>query len=399
MPGRHPRLKLVEQQSLKRPGRAIDTPASGAVWSRRYRMRLLITDVLVIVLAVAVALVARFGTDGPTTSIGPFYVTYSALSVLIIAAWIAILGASRTRDSRVVGVGAREYKLVVNASALAFGLLAITFLILQIDIARRFFILALPLGVAGLLLERWLWRKWLLRQRRQGHYLARVIVVGHRHDVEYVVKQIDDKSGAAYYIVGAALRDADGPPIEAADHSVPIVSDFAGVASAAGTLAVDTVIVAGQPSLPPEVGVGANSESTGTASEYVRQLAWDLEGTSADLVLSSRLTDVAGPRIHFRPVDGLPLIHVEIPRFEGARHVLKRGLDAVVAGLALLLLFPVLLVIALSIKLDSPGPVLFRQERCGRNGLTFRIVKFRSMVRSAEDDLAGVLDQNQAAGL
>ncbi|KFF57953.1 polyprenyl glycosylphosphotransferase, partial [Cryobacterium sp. MLB-32] len=74
-------------------------------------------------------------------------------------------------------------------------------------------------------------------------------------------------------------------------------------------------------------------------------------------------------------------------------------LDAVVAGLALLLLFPVLLVIALSIKLDSPGPVLFRQERCGRNGLTFRIVKFRSMVRSAEDDLAGVLDQNQAAGL
>lgn len=394
--GRWARLKLVEQEAVNPRPRSIDTPSSGAVWSRRYRRRLLVTDMLVIVLAVAAALIARFGADGLTTSIGSFDANYSALSLVIIVAWIAILGASRTRDSRVVGVGAREYKQVINASALAFGLLAIAFLILQIDIARRFFILALPLGVAGLLLERWLWRKWLLRQRRFGHYLARVIVVGHRHDVEYVVRQIDNKSGAAYYIVGAALEGPTGTPIDAADHPVPVVSDFTHVAEAAAALGVDTVIVAGQPSVGTP---GTDTAPAGTASEYVRQLAWDLEGTSADLVLSSRLTDVAGPRIHLRPVDGLPLIHVEIPRFEGARHVLKRGLDATVAGLALLVLFPFLMLIALSIKVDSAGPVLFRQERCGRNGLTFRIVKFRSMVRTAEDDLAGLLDQNQASGV
>ena len=48
---------------------------------------------------------------------------------------------------------------------------------------------------------------------------------------------------------------------------------------------------------------------------------------------------------------------------------------------------------------DSPGPVLFRQERCGRNGRTFQMVKFRSMVATAEDDLAGLLDQNEGNGV
>ena len=52
-------------------------------------------------------------------------------------------------------------------------------------------------------------------------------------------------------------------------------------------------------------------------------------------MLASRLTDVAGPRIHFRPVEGLPLIHVEIPQFEGGKHMIKRALDIAVAGVAL----------------------------------------------------------------
>ena len=128
-------------------------------------------------------------------------------------------------------------------------------------------------------------------------------------------------------------------------------------------------------------------------------MGWELEGTSTELVLSSRLTDVAGPRIHFRPVEGLPLIHVEIPRFDGGRHALKRTLDIVTTACAMVLLLPVLATIAVLIKLDSRGPVLFRQQRCGRNGQTFRMIKFRSMVATAEDDLAGLLDQNEASGV
>ncbi|MCU1442964.1 MAG: polyprenyl glycosylphosphotransferase [Cryobacterium sp.] len=380
--GRRPKLQLVDAPGRPAPAAAI--AASGLAWARRYRTKLRVSDIGIVIAAVTVAHLARFGTEGIRAAVGTFSANYWLLSFLIMATWIITLGAFRTRDTRVIGVGAAEYKQVINASALAFGMLAILFLVLQVDIARGYFVLTLPLGLGGLILERWLWRKWLLRQCRLGHYLARAIVVGNRDDVEYVVGQIDQKSGAAYYVVGAAIDGEDRGNVTVGAHEVPIVAGYSDVARAARDMGVETVIVAGQPR---------------GGSTFIRKLGWDLENTSAELVLSSRLTDVAGPRIHFRPVEGLPLIHVEIPHFGGAKHALKRGLDIVASAAGVIVLFPMLVVIAIMIKHDSPGPVLFRQERCGRNGETFNMLKFRSMVETAEDDLASLLDKNEASGV
>lgn len=382
--GRRPKLRLVDPATEFAPRPAVDAQASGLRWARQYRARLRVTDVGIILVAVSVALVARFGVEGAQASIGSLRADYWAVALLIAATWVATLGAFHTRDSRVVGIGASEYKQVANASALTFGLLAIAFLVFQVDIARGFFILALPLGVIGLLLERWLWRKWLLHQRLFGHYLARVIVVGKRDDVEYVANQIDEKSGAAYHVVGAALEEGAGGTVNAGAHEVPVVADLDHVAEAAAAMGVDTVIVAGHPQ---------------GGSHYIRNLGWELEGTSAELVLSSRLTDVAGPRIHFRPVEGLPLIHVEIPQFEGGKHVLKRALDVAVCGVAIVLLMPLLAAVAIAIRAEGPGAVIFRQERVGRNGRTFPMFKFRSMVHNAEDHLSALRDLNQGSGL
>ncbi len=385
-PWRRPRLRIVDPPapSEATPTFTVDTHSSGLIWARRYRRKLRLTDAGIVAAAAATGLLARLVSEGSSPAGHTLGADYWAAPLLIIATWIVTLGAFHTRDSRVVGVGAAEYKRVANASALAFGLLAICFLLFQVHSARGYFLLALPVGLIGLTLERWLWRKWLYHQRLFGHYLARVIVVGKREDVEYVIGQIDDKSGAAYYVVGAALEHGGGPVVTARGHHVPVVADIRNAASAAGTMGVDTVIVAGAPD---------------GGSQFIRNLAWELEGTSAELVLSSRLTDVAGPRIHFRPVEGLPLIHVEIPHFDGARHALKRILDVGASGVALLLLLPLLLAIGALIKLDSPGPVLFRQERCGRNGRSFTMVKFRSMVQTAEDDLLGLLDRNEGSGV
>ena len=111
------------------------------------------------------------------------------------------------------------------------------------------------------------------------------------------------------------------------------------------------------------------------------------------------MADVAGPRIHFRPVDGLPLIHVEIPAYEGGKHVLKRVLDVIVSAIGIALVLPLCAVIGVLIAGDSPGPILFRQERVGRDGRTFNMLKFRSMVATATDDLAGLLDRNEGFGV
>ena len=111
------------------------------------------------------------------------------------------------------------------------------------------------------------------------------------------------------------------------------------------------------------------------------------------------LIEVAGPRLHIRPFEGLPLLAVEQPSFEGWRRVVKGGLDRVVAGVALVVLAPVLALIAAAVAFTSPGPVLFRQERVGLNGKPFTMLKFRSMVVDADRQLEQLRKDNISDGL
>lgn len=387
MPSRHlpaatsRRLRFVPTHAVDDQAQS-DPSACGARWARRYRVRLQLSDTLIVAAVVLATLAIGLPWNSPDLA-RAIPLDAAVVPGVVAAGWLLALAAYHTRDARVLGLGASEYKLVATASAFAFGMLAILFLLLRVDFAQEYFLLALPIGLGALVLDRWLWRKWLMHQRAFGHYLTRTIVVGRRDDVEYVVAQIAANSGAAYRIVGAAVDDARGGEINAGGQRIPVVAQRDGVAAAAASVSADAVIVAGQPD---------------EGSDFVRQLGWDLEGTSAELVLSSRLTDVAGPRIHFRPVDGLPLIHVETPTFEGGKHILKRSVDIVLSAIALVVLLPVMLVIGVLIKLDSPGPALFRQRRCSRNGDTFQMLKFRSMVENAEDDLEGLLDRNEASG-
>ncbi|MEY9954268.1 sugar transferase [Leifsonia sp. EB34] len=365
-------------------------------WARHYRYRLLATDSALILLSTIGAIFVRFGFEDttPTTTGDGFRVDYLTVSLLIAATWLFALTVYHTRDPRVVGVGVTEYRRVVAATAITFGLLAIFFLVGKIDIARGYFVLALPLGMGAVLVSRWLWRHWLIKQRTFDHYLSRALVVGRFADVDAVVRQIHANSGAAYNVVGAALdtgkrtgakKDAELSRRIASPHrEVPVVSDLSGVPEAAARLGADTVIVAGRAL---------------SGGDFVRQLAWKLEGTATELVLAAPLTDIAGPRIHFRPVEGLPLIQVEIPQFEGGKHVLKRAFDFFASGFALILLAPVFLAVAIAIKLDDGGPVIFSQERVGRGGEKFRMLKFRSMCVDAEARLAELQAKNEGNGL
>jgi exopolysaccharide biosynthesis polyprenyl glycosylphosphotransferase len=357
---------------------------SGLQLAHQYRDLLLITDTVVIIVAVLAAIAVRFAAVGDTASTSRFSLEWTVVPILIVVVWLGALTAFRTRDAHVVGVGALEYKRVLNATATAFGSFAIVVLLLQLIDNRSYFVVAAPLGAVGLLVGRWGWRKWLLAQRRRGRYLAPALVVGSRAEVLFVAEQILRYSGAGFCLVGAAVDDDDRDDLVVQGTRIPVVGGVGDAATAAAACHADTVIVAGP---------------YGGGSQTIRELSWKLEGTATELVLASQLTDVAGPRIHFRPVEGLPLLHVEIPTFDGWRHVVKRTFDIVFAGTALVLLAPVLLIIAVVIALDDGGPVLFRQTRCGRNGDTFEMIKFRSMVKTAEQDLAGLLDRDEGGGV
>ena len=132
--------------------------------------------------------------------------------------------------------------------------------------------------------------------------------------------------------------------------------------------------------------------------QRLRQLAWDMEGVPTELVIAPALMEVTGPRLHVDPVYGLTLLRVSQPTFTGARWVLKGVLDRIAACFALLVLAPVMAAVALAIKLEDGGPVLFRQERVGKASGRFAMVKFRSMGVDADQRRAELEAMNEGAG-
>jgi exopolysaccharide biosynthesis polyprenyl glycosylphosphotransferase len=359
-------------------------PASGARWASSYRTKLRVTDTAIIAIAVATTFLMRFSgaaAEPPTSATAS---RFAVMCALVLVVWVSSLSAFRTRDPRVVGVGVSEYKRVAHATTTTFGLLAVVFLLFQADTARWFLTVSFPLGLFFLLSGRWIWRQWLMGQREAGHFLSRVIVIGKQADVEKVVGQIRRSSGAAYSVVGAVVEEGESDAASRRLDELVVLTGLSRAADFARTLGVEGVVVAGHPS---------------GGSEYIHDLAWQLEGTTADLILATSLANVAGPRIHFRPVEGLPLIHVEIPQFEGAKHLVKRAMDVTIAGLALLFLAPAFAVIAIMVRLDSEGGALFAQERVGRGGQPFRMIKFRSMVASAPQLLGAIADRTDGNGV
>lgn len=343
-------------------------------WAHRYASFLRVVDAVV---ALAAGLLGLAVMNPPPAA--------AAALVAFVLAWPFALGLYGSRDASVLGIGADEYRRVIGATMQLFAVVAVAVLLTDGSLSARLWALVLGAGTVGLLTSRCLSRRWLNRQRRSGMYLTPAVVVGEPEDVRYVVRRIAAGEGAPYNVLGAILPGGRrGQSLAVDGERLPVLSSTDDVVRTVATKKAGAVIVAG-----PVPG----------GNQYVRELGWNLEEHDAELVLASSLTNVAGPRIHFRPVPGLPLMEVDLPRYSGAKHVLKRCADLVLGGAGFLVLAPVLAVLAIIVRLDSPGPVLFRQERIGKDGKPFMMLKFRSMVQDAEAQLASLAAANEGAGV
>ncbi|MGN6445353.1 sugar transferase [Amnibacterium sp.] len=363
----------------------LSVPVQRIGWRRGYHAALVATDFAAIAVAVLTAQSLRFN-DTPWHILSTLDVDgYPLIGIALGLVWMAMLAANRSREVRVLGAGASEYQRVAKATGVAFGAFAVIIVLLKPDIARGYLLIALPVGLLMLLVERFLWRSWLVARRREGLCLIGAVVVGNRQDVTRVTNDLIKHHHAGYRPIGVAYTDGTGgAEFAAADgRSVPLV-DYGMLADTVRATHTRAVIVAGE--LPG-------------GTEALQDLGWRLENSKTELILTSHLTDVAGPRIHMRPVDGLPMLHVDLPLYAGLNHTIKRGIDLVLAGLAVLLLSPVLAAVALAVVLEDRGPVLFRQERVGVAGGSFTMFKFRSMAVDAEARLAQLVEQNEGAGL
>jgi exopolysaccharide biosynthesis polyprenyl glycosylphosphotransferase len=112
-----------------------------------------------------------------------------------------------------------------------------------------------------------------------------------------------------------------------------------------------------------------------------------------------RLLEVVGSSVEYDDLDGLSMLGVRSFGLSRSSYFLKRAFDLVGASVVLVAMAPLMAAIALAIKLTSPGPVLFRQTRVGRDGETFQILKFRSMVANAEQLKDSLRHLNETEGL
>ena len=211
--------------------------------------------------------------------------------------------------------------------------------------------------------------------------MSTVVAVGHEPAVEQLIRELRREPYHGLEVVAVCLA---GESAASEVAGVPVVGGLDAAASVVRNIEAGTVAVL---SCPEMDGI------------KLRTLAWELEKTGTDLCVAPALLDVAGPRTTVRPAAGLTLLHVEHPQLSGPRQVFKDFFDRSVATLALLVLAPLMLAIAVAIRVSDRGPALFIQERVGKDGERFKIYKFRTMVVNAEARLAEIRQHNEFDGV
>jgi exopolysaccharide biosynthesis polyprenyl glycosylphosphotransferase len=345
-----------------------------------------VVDAFVIIWAVAGAYILRFGLE-PNPVVEGQDVSYVWLSLALILAWWLMLEAWNSRQSRILGAGPDEYKRVTAASLWLFGMVAIVSYVLRIDTARGYVGIALPVGLLGLLLARYLIRQHLNVQRQGGGSMSRLLILGGPSAVSHLASTLTRARHAGYLPIAAYTP---GAPKE------QMTEPIAGLPVLGHNSAVDSILSAIDSCEADAVAVSAGVQ---LHPQTLRHLGWELASRNVGLIMAPALTDIAGPRIHTQQVAGLPLIHVTTPTLEGGQRVAKRLFDVVVAGLLIVLFAPLMAVLAILIRTDSRGPVLFKQERIGIEGRPFNMLKFRSMVVDAEEQLADLAHRNEGNGV
>ncbi len=349
-------------------------------WQSRYALTLYVIDFAVGLCAAMLALVLRFGSSG----VEPFMRDYLLVTFVLPIAWIACLAVNRANEPRHLFVGTEEYARVFRSGLALTAALAIVSFTFDLRLARGYVIIAMPLAIVVDLGARYVFRQMLHRSWARGERLHRVILVGHERAVADMTRRLRRERHHGLGVIGACLppgvsRNGFAPGLP------PIYGTFDGVASAVSRSDADTVVVLSCP------------EIDGAA---LRRLAWQLERDDIDLIVASTLVDVAGDRTTIRPVDGLPMLHVEHPRLKGSARLVKAAFDRIGALVLLTLGAPLLAAVAALVMFGpgGRGPAVFRQERVGKDGRPFVLYKFRTMVVNAEARLPGLRDLNDTDG-
>jgi Undecaprenyl-phosphate glucose phosphotransferase len=333
--------------------------------SRVFEHLTLVTDVILIALCWLAAYGLRFYVVGPplvTPDIPPFR-EYALQLIPIVVVWAVAFRWFDLYRPRRLGSYVSEWADVAKASTLGVLMLiaVMQFAFRDIEYSRVVIVYFWALSIVAVSLWRATFREGLRFARRHGVNLRRAVVVGGggaAGELLTALRRRPDVGVQVLGLVGDKHEDAGGVWL----------GRFEDLRAILDREQVDLILIAL------------------SHGDYGR-LAALLTDIGDDPVAIHLVPDVYGlvsMRGGIEEFEGVPIIHLRESPLYGWNRVLKRGMDLVVGGLALVVLAPVLLVVAIAVRLTSPGPVLLRQERMGLDGRAFSMLKFRTMRADAE---------------
>ena len=270
---------------------------------------------------------------------------------------------------------------MLNAGVSLTAAVAIFSYMVNLQLSRAYVVIALPSVTVFDLFARFAMRRRLHARRMRGKCLHNVVAVGHELAVADLVTELGRDWYHGLTVVGACVvRPGECDEVV----GVPVYGGLDDITAAVKAFGADTVAITACPEMD---GV------------RLRSLAWELEKTGTDMCVSPALLDVAGPRTTIRPTAGLTLLHIDHPQLSGFRLVLKGLFDRCAAAAALVMLAPVMAALAATVWLHDRGPALFAQVRVGKDGHSFRMYKFRTMVVNAEKQRADLQASNDSDGV
>jgi len=325
-------------------------------WKKFLQNKIIINDFSILFISIFVVLILRF-PEILKGKINNYEIRNFILALLVYILWLFFLSLNGSRDLKILGFGADEYKRLTSSALLSFTSIAFISYIFKLEISRAFVLLVFPIGLFSLFLSRRILRKKLLKDRLQGKYLSKVLLV-LSNDIDPVEARLNLAQHAGFKIISKFLINSKEE------------------------LDVKKIISEAQANQCDQIIIG---QSASISAEELRKLGWALEKTNIDLVVAPAVTEIAGPRLKVSNVEGLPLLHLEQPSFSGFARFTKRLLDIVITIFGLILISPILIIISIYIKLFDKGSIIYKQKRVGQNNQEFVVYKFRTMYEGSHE--------------
>ena len=335
-----------------------------------------ITDAMVIGLAWLIAYTVRFYTPLVQITKGmPLFSKYAALTPLIITLWMVVFSSFKVYQARRMLKRTHEAYLLLKAHCVALlFLIAITYFFSEYHYSRVMLAYFAVIGGIGIVLFRFILRNSLREIRRRGFNLRHVVAIGEGKALETLIYRLDHFPELGLRVTGIITRDHSSSERIAGK---PVLGHFGQTRAIIQRFQPDQILI----SLPRD-----------QYTELDRILN-SLKDETIDLQLIPDVHEYITLGCEIEDFDGLPIVYLNDSPLHGWGALAKRITDVILSGMALIVLSPVFAIIAAAIKIFSPGPVLYSQERMGLDGTTFKILKFRSMRIDAEQTTGAVWAQ------